>query len=635
MPMYSFTTIDNPAGAGTTNPRDINNAGQIVGSYRDNTGNHGFLFQNGVFTPIDDPLAAANTTANGINQSGQIVGSYVDANNATHAFLFKDGMFFTIDDPLATKGTVALDINTAGQIVGFYTADDGVHGFIRSITGAFTTFDAPAGSPLNGGTQPQSINDEGQIVGNLTDAAGMEFGFVFSNGTFLGVAFTTSFAEGINNGGQVTGSYLTDNKFHGFLYDAGFPISNGGSFTTLDDPQATGPSGFTFPNGINDAGRIVGVYTVSGTTGQHGFLATVVPNAPPPAGTTAVMILRGADTSAVKGQYQIYDLGNNAILASFQLGFVGTDWKFAGLGSFVGGDIHDILLSHASTNGLGPQLEVYDVTKNNITAAANLGAIANDLQPIGFGKFSTIGETDMIARDVMTGALVVYNIRNNQIINGEPLGQVGLPWQFSGVGNFNGHGNSDMLLRDSNAGGLQIYNIANNKIIGTAFLGTIGLDWQFSGVGDFIGVPGEGDLLLRNVNTGGLQVYNIANNQLKGTAFLGTIGLDWQFAGVAQVNTAGASDLILRNVNTGAFQVYNIANNQITASASLGIVGLEWQLGGFAADQPPATAAASDGSTSQLVQAMAGFGGGAADTSATAPLSADTSQQTFLTTPHA
>jgi len=35
------------------------------------------------------------------------------------------------------------------------------------------------------------------------------------------------------------------------------------------------------------------------------------------------------------------------------------------------------------------------------------------------------------------------------------------------------------------------------------------------------------------------------------------------------------------------------------------------------------------------VQAMAGFGGGAAETSATAPLGADTSQQTFLTTPHA
>jgi len=39
--------------------------------------------------------------------------------------------------------------------------------------------------------------------------------------------------------------------------------------------------------------------------------------------------------------------------------------------------------------------------------------------------------------------------------------------------------------------------------------------------------------------------------------------------------------------------------------------------------------------TAQLVQALAGFGGGAADTSATAPLSADASQQTFLTAPRA
>jgi hypothetical protein len=45
--------------------------------------------------------------------------------------------------------------------------------------------------------------------------------------------------------------------------------------------------------------------------------------------------------------------------------------------------------------------------------------------------------------------------------------------------------------------------------------------------------------------------------------------------------------------------------------------------------------AAMDGSSSQLVQAMAAFGGGAADSVASAPLSADTSQQTFLTTPHA
>jgi hypothetical protein len=40
-------------------------------------------------------------------------------------------------------------------------------------------------------------------------------------------------------------------------------------------------------------------------------------------------------------------------------------------------------------------------------------------------------------------------------------------------------------------------------------------------------------------------------------------------------------------------------------------------------------------SASQLVQAMAGFGGSAADISNAVPLGADASQQTFLTPPHA
>jgi hypothetical protein len=93
----------------------------------------------------------------------------------------------------------------------------------------------------------------------------------------------------------------------------------------------------------------------------------------------------------------------------------------------------------------------------------------------------------------------------------------------------------------------------------------------------------------------------------------------------------------LRNVTTGVFEAYNIANNQIVGAASLGHVGLEWQLGGFAADPPPASTG-SAGSTSELVQAMAGFGGGggaAADGSSTPPLGADASPQTFLTAPHA
>jgi hypothetical protein len=141
---------------------------------------------------------------------------------------------------------------------------------------------------------------------------------------------------------------------------------------------------------------------------------------------------------------------------------------------------------------------------------------------------------------------------------------------------------------------------------------------------------------LRDVNTGGLQVYDINSNQITGSTFLGPVGLDWQYAGVAAANGAGTSDLVLRNVNSGAFEVYDIANNQITGAASLGQAGPNWQVGGFAAAAPTGSAALMN-SSAQLVQAMAGFGGGsdAAENLNTATLSYDTAQQPLLTTsPH-
>jgi hypothetical protein len=76
----------------------------------------------------------------------------------------------------------------------------------------------------------------------------------------------------------------------------------------------------------------------------------------------------------------------------------------------------------------------------------------------------------------------------------------------------------------------------------------------------------------------------------------------------------------------------------------LGTVGTDWQLGGFAPTASngfirnsggPLASQPADGSASQLVQAMAGFGGGsgAVDGLNAGVVSADTSQQPLLTTP--
>jgi len=190
-------------------------------------------------------------------------------------------------------------------------------------------------------------------------------------------------------------------------------------------------------------------------------------------------------------------------------------------------------------------------------------------------------------------------------------------------------------LRNGNTGALLLYAISNNQITGAFSRGAVGLNWQVAGFGNFSSVPGEGDMLMRNMDTGSFLVYDISNNQVTGVFGLGAVGLDWQVAGFGPISRAGASDMVLRNANTGDFEIYNIANNQITRTVSMWPIGLDWQVEGFAADPPAGAVGRSDNSTAQLVQAMAGFGGGsgAADGLNAGFGNADTSQQTFLTMP--
>jgi uncharacterized repeat protein (TIGR03803 family) len=388
--------------------------------------------------------------------------------------------------------------------------------------------------------------------------------------------------------------------------------------------------GTTSGGGTNGAGT---VFEITGS----GFGLVVPPpaNAAPPAGTTADMIMRHNS-----GQYAIYDIRNNVILANYLLVSVGTEWQFAGLGGFQVGDTSDMMLRNASTG----TFQVYNISNNNITNSALLGTVGLNWDIAGFGNFSSRGETDMILRDGNTGAFLAYDISNNQITSTAPLGTVGLEWHVSGINN---HGSaSDMVLRNSNTGALLLYAISNNQITGTFSLGAVGLNWQVVGFGNFSSVPGEGDMLMRNLDTGNFLDYNIRNNQVAGVFGLGAVGLDWEVAGFGPFSGPGASDMMLRNINTDQFEVYNIANNRITGFAALHTIGFDpqggitigsdWQVGGFAAVPPTgATGSSDNSSTAHLVQAMAGFGGGsgAAESLNTVPLSAGTSQQTFLTAP--
>jgi probable HAF family extracellular repeat protein len=144
----------------------------------------------------------------------------------------------------------------------------------------FTTIDNPAAITGAGGTFAQGINDPGQVVGYFDDSTGTH-GFSKTGSSFTTLNYPdaplTTYAEGINNKGDVVGwyngsvaGYINPNPGnHGFLY-------SGGVYTAINDPSATNTYAHTdtYAQGINNKDQIVGFYQNYPRSGviNRGFL---------------------------------------------------------------------------------------------------------------------------------------------------------------------------------------------------------------------------------------------------------------------------------------------------------------------------------------------------------------------------
>ena len=212
---------------------------------------------------------------------------------------------------------------------------------------------------------------------------------------------------------------------------------------------------------------------------------------------------------------------------------------------------------------------------------------------MGFGNFSSFGETDMMLRNVNTGGVEVYDISNNQITGATFMGTVGLNWQFRRLRQFHQprhQRHAPAQHQDRRLGGLRHRQQSRSPTRPSwARSGSIGRS-PASAIS--AAIAGETDLLLRNTKTGGLEVYDITNNQITGAAFLGTVGIGLAVRG-------HRPDPRRRRVRPGACATSIPARSRSTTSPTinspapraLGQVGLDWQLGGFAADPPTASGA--------------------------------------------
>ena len=299
-------------GGVTTESLAINAYGQVVGfSYVPGTWEkHAFLWTpssaNGTAGTMKDlrELDGVFNTAYGINDDGQVVGvtSIPDADD--QAFLW------TPETPNGQTGNMTLlgslgggfseaaAINNAGQVAGS-SSNDPAHPFRRH---AFLWTESTGMIDLGtlGGAEStaSAISSDGKVVGWSMNADGVARPFIWTpdtpNGTEgemvdLGsLNGADGFPSGINAAGQVVGTVEIGNDLRAFLWTA---ADGQVSLGTLDG------DGYSMGFGINEAGAIVGISSVGGSTLRPFIWTPSTPN-----GTTGTMsdllTLGGSLTSA-------------------------------------------------------------------------------------------------------------------------------------------------------------------------------------------------------------------------------------------------------------------------------------------------------------------------------------------------
>jgi probable HAF family extracellular repeat protein len=189
--------------------RSINNPGLLVGMVREQNlapTQHGVIWQNGAFLQDMGGMAGfSSTDPRDINDLGQIVGTSINVTNFNRtAFLWQGGNFTNLGALAAGAASGAMAINNTGTIVG--TSNGGFP--VRWVNGAIQSLPVPAGviQPT-----PVDVNDAGDIIGwGTSSAPGVLYASAFwRNGQPILLpawpGATQTLARSINNNAEIVG----------------------------------------------------------------------------------------------------------------------------------------------------------------------------------------------------------------------------------------------------------------------------------------------------------------------------------------------------------------------------------------------------------------------------------------------
>ena len=576
-----FVSIDVP-GATSTGISQINDHGQMAGSYADSAGVfHGLLLSSGVVTTIDYP-GAANTVCQGINDSAQIVGLYFNSDNAPFGFLWVNGTFTPVNNP-AYLQTFPLGIDDLGNIVGQGIDTEGVsHGFVLT-NGVFTNVDYPGA----GFTEVEGTNLRG---GSLTGAyaangSANPVGFTYINGQFTSVTYPKSASTNlndINNGGQVVGSIPTatsQTNYDSFLL-------SGTNFTAEDFPGAIS----TIANGLNDLGQVVGWY-FDGNNVQHGFVSSTGPFAYIAEDGAGVAVLDTSTNLVVANislpgafalamtpdQQHIYvaTIPNLVSIIDTTTNTVEPNTITVGYEPFsvaVSPDGNTVYVPNISNadGSVGNTVAVISTATNQVVTTLTVGSEPAAVAVTPDSKFAYVS-------NLSDSTVSVINAATNTILTTVP--NVAFPWGIAVTPNGASVYVGDVITNSTDAGAVTVINELSNQVATVVPLGANALDTE----GGAAITPDGTFAYFTNLGSNNVSVVNIPTNTVVTTIPVGKE----PFA--AAVSPDG-SLVYVGNLEDGTISVIQTASNTVTATIPVLFDGEAIPVSGIAvASAPPSS----------------------------------------------
>jgi len=255
-----YTPVEIPTlGGAATFPRDMNNAGQVVGKGHTSEGDYHAFIWDETYGILDlGTLGGESSSASAINELGHVAGNSETESGDTHAFLWDP--FNGMRDLGSLGGdSWASAINDCGQVAGTSWNDAGrLRVFLWDDANGMQDIGTLGGdsAKLWGDGAYGPLSNAGSIVGSSRTMTGVPESIAFlwdpvdgmhNLGTLGG---ESSYACAVNDAGQVCGvARLASGQRHAFVWDCVNGMQDLGTFGDGDYSEA---------DDINGAGEVLG-----------------------------------------------------------------------------------------------------------------------------------------------------------------------------------------------------------------------------------------------------------------------------------------------------------------------------------------------------------------------------------------